>query len=89
MAGTNIREDVIDDAAMKLADEIDRELLWGMLCENGWTRVNLSRFRDNFHAVDIRIWIEENVKGKFISSGAKFIFENPKDALMFTLRWYD
>jgi len=52
----------------------------------GWTCVSISRFQDNNHAVDITMWLEENVKN-YERNGRDFIFENSKDATMFILRW--
>ena len=74
-------------AAKQMADDIDREVLWGMLKGIGWTRVMLDRLTDNNHAIDITIWLEENIKHPFERHGRDFIFENERDAAMFILRW--
>jgi hypothetical protein len=74
-------------AAKQLADDIDREVLWGMLKGIGWTRVMISRLQDNNHAIDITVWLEENIKYPFERRGRDFIFENEQDAAHFILRW--
>jgi hypothetical protein len=83
----SIEQDIADKMGNQMAREIDREVLWGMLKEIGWTRVLLDRLQDNKHAIDITYWLEENIKHPFERSGRDFIFENPKDASMFILRW--
>jgi hypothetical protein len=67
--------------------EIDREVLWGMLTGMGWTGVMLSRLQDNRHAIDITYWLEENCQGAYEREGRDFLFEDSKDATMFTLKW--
>ena len=83
----SIEEEILNKAGKEMAREIDREVLWGMLKEIGWTRVMLDRLQDNNHAVDITYWLEENVKNPFERNGRDFIFENQKDAVNFILRW--
>jgi hypothetical protein len=83
----SIEEEILNKAGKEMAREIDREVLWGMLKEIGWTRVMLDRLQDNKHAIDIAYWLEENVKNPFERNGRDFIFENQKDAVNFILRW--
>ena len=83
----NIEEEMIEKAGQAMAREIDREVLWTMLQNIGWKRVVLNRFVDNKHAIDITYWVEKNVKGAFERHGKDFIFEDPKDAAWFILKW--
>ncbi len=83
----SIEEEILNKAGKEMAREIDREVLWGMLKEIGWTRVMLDRLQDNKHAIDIAYWLEENVKNPFERNGRDFIFEDEKDAVNFILRW--
>jgi len=82
-----LEEEIADRLGSKMAQEIDREILWGMLEGIGWTRVLLDRLQDNKHAIDITNWLEENIKNPFERNGRDFIFEDTKDATMFILRW--
>lgn len=82
-----LEEEVLNKAGKEMAREIDREILWGMLQGIGWTRVMLDRLQDNKHAIDITYWLEENIKNPFERNGRDFLFENPKDATLFILRW--
>lgn len=74
-------------AAKQMADDIDREILWGMLEGMGWTRVMVPTLGNAYMAVDIITWLEENCKQSHERSGRDFIFESAKDAQWFILRW--
>jgi hypothetical protein len=83
----NIEEEIIERAGKKMAQEIDREILWGMLQGMGWTRVMIPTMGDAYMAVDIITWLEDNCKNPYERSGREFIFESQKDANWFILRW--
>jgi hypothetical protein len=80
-------QEMVDRAAKSIATEIDREVLWGLLKDVGWTRVMLTRLTDNNHAIDITYWLEENCKNPYERRGRDFLFESEKDAVNFILRW--
>jgi hypothetical protein len=82
-----LEEDITNQLGVQMQKEIDKEVLWGMLKDLGWTRVLLDRLQDNKHAIDITYWLEENCQGAYERDGRDFLFENPKDATMFILRW--
>jgi hypothetical protein len=82
-----VEQEIAHKIGNDMAREIDREVLWGMLKGIGWTRVMLDRLQDNKHAVDITIWLEENIKNPFERNGRDFIFEDSKDATLFILTW--
>ena len=82
-----LEEEILNNAGKQMANDIDREVLWGMLEGIGWTRVMLPRYIDNNHAIDITYWLEETIKNPFERNGRDFIFESQKDANWFKLRW--
>jgi hypothetical protein len=83
---TNIQEEIINEAGKRLADEIDFNILAGMLCEIGWTKVVLSPMTwEDGYAVDE--WTAKNIKGNFETMGLVWVFEDPAEANWFTLRW--
>jgi hypothetical protein len=84
-----MQEEILEELGTKMQSAVDREILWGILIGMGWTRVKLSRFVDNHHAIDISYWLDEHVKNPFEREGADFIFENSQDALVFILKWKD
>jgi len=84
-----MQDEILEELGTRMQSQVDREILWGILIGLGWTRVKLSRFVDNYHAVVISYWLDEHVKNPFEREGADFIFENSRDALLFILRWKD
>lgn len=82
-----LEQEILEAKAKEMQIEMDREILWGMLESMGWTRVMLDRLQDNNHAIDITVWLEENIKNPFERNGRDFIFEQEKDASMFILKW--
>jgi len=86
----SIEDFIADKISREIANEIHREVEWSLkiidCTEKGWTLVNLDRFTDNNHAIDITEWIKNNVKGQYHRNGRHFIFENNKDASWFLLR---
>ena len=82
-----LKQEILEAKAKQMSDEIDREILWGMLEGMGWHRVMLPTLGDAYMAVDIITWLEDNCKSPYERSGRDFIFENAKDANWFKLRW--
>lgn len=86
-----MKHDLVDELTQAMGQEmqreIDREILWGMLADLGWTRVMLPPFTSNEQAVDICTWTEDNCTQGWESSGRDYIFEDQKEAHWFMLRW--
>lgn len=82
-----LEQEMIEAKSKEMQQEIDREILWGMLQGMGWTRVMLPSLGDAYIAVDIITWLEDNCKNSYERSGRDFIFESQKDANWFKLRW--
>lgn len=79
----DLAEAYIEEAGKKMAQDIDREILWGMLEGIGWTRVMITQ-RDDWA---ISVWLEENCEGAYEQYRTDYIFESKKDAAWFVLRW--
>lgn len=82
-----LEEEILNKAGKEMARDIDREVLWGLFEDIGWTRFKISRLTDNNHAIDITNWLLDNCKGQFERNGAEFLFEDSKDAVLFMMRW--
>lgn len=82
-----LEEDILDEITKDYAKQMDWEILADVKISGGWTCVKLDRYLSNEHAVDIKIWIEENCTGKYDYSNTKFLFEKKQDAEWFILRW--
>jgi hypothetical protein len=82
-----LEERYAEAAATAMAQEIDREVLWGMLQGIGWTRVILRSDVARNNAEDIVQWLKVNCKQPYEKSSTDFLFESEKDANWFILRW--
>lgn len=79
-------EKMLEDAAQRLSDDIDFEILAGMYTELGWTKVVLTPM--TWETSDqIDLWLQKNCQGHYIDRGLVWIFENEKDANWFKMRW--
>jgi len=83
----NLEQEIIDQAGSRMAAEIDREVLWGMLQGIGWTRVMLPHDTAMLNATLIKEWLSLNCKQSHERHRSDFIFEDVKDANWFKLRW--
>ena len=69
-----------------MCSDIDFEILSGMLCEMGWTKIILGPMtRETSDAIDH--WVSNNIKHPHETRGIVWIFQEQKDAVNFTLRW--
>ena len=81
-------EDIMaSELATVLQEEIDWELITDALCSIGWVKVELERFKDRYHAIDIGLWLDENCKGHYRTRGSTFMFQKVEEAEWFSLRW--
>ncbi len=80
-------ERIQEEQSKMLMQEIDREVLWGMLQEIGWSRVMLPWPVTMDTLKEIHTWVDENTKGGHQRSRNDFLFENDDDAMWFKLRW--
>ena len=83
----NLEDAIYQDLSKQMSDSIDFEIVADMLCENGWTKFSITRFIDNYHAVDISYWLADYCQGEYKRNGRTFLFKESKDATMFILLW--
>ena len=85
----NIRDEMIDEMAENIRQEIDNELMTSMLVMNGWTVVKLERFKDMKHPIDVNDWCNENIGSRkyWTNFGPTYLFKESKHAEWFSLRW--
>lgn len=79
-----LQDQILANIAKQMQEQIDMDVMMDIL---DWTKIEIDRFIDNYHAMDIREWLEENCKGPYKSYGRNFYFQNEKDAVWFSLRW--
>ena len=82
----DLQQQMLDDMGKRMSEEIDFEILCGMLCQMGWTKIVLSPMTsETSDAIDL--WVHKNVKNSHETMGLVWIFENEKDANWFKIRW--
>lgn len=84
MKNLDITEEMSQLAAKEMANVMD----WSILTKSlGYCMVDLPRYVDNHHAIDVRLWVEENCSGHSTNYGRSWAFERKEDAAWFKLRW--
>ena len=86
MAISDTEQELYDNLAREIAREMDEGILSNILVANGWTPVEF-HFNDNFQAVDINNWLNEQCKGQWTRYGSDYLFKDKQDAEWFILRW--
>ena len=83
----NLEEEISNQMASQLREEIDGELMADMLVSMGWTKIKDQFYRDNKQAVDLNLWLEEHCTGMYKRLGSNWVFENNGDAVNYALKW--
>lgn len=84
----NLQEQIINELSEQMCSQVDFEILTDVLVNScGWYRVELERFENNRHAIDVVTWCREKIRGEWKRNGCKFIFEEQKDAVNFIFKW--
>lgn len=80
-------DDKLEEELSKiLQEEIDWEILTDILNKTaGWVRVDLGN--NKAYPGEVYLWLNENCKGQYKNRGGTFLFEDPKDAEWFILKW--
>jgi hypothetical protein len=83
----NLQDQQLRQASEEIMRQCDFEVLADVMTRFGWHKVDLDRYTDNYHAIDVREWVQDNCQGKYHSYGRHWIFEQSSDAVLFKLRW--
>lgn len=86
MSSIDLEAEIVTALGEAISKEIDFEIMSGILMETGWTKVVLKPMTDETSR-EIDQWIIDTCKGKHITMGLVWIFENKQDANWFTMRW--
>jgi hypothetical protein len=81
-----LEQEIVEEMATKLANEMDFHILTDMLCSIGWTRVVLKPMMMET-GQEIDQWVKDYCKSGVEFMGLVWVFEDPKEAAWFTLRW--
>jgi hypothetical protein len=84
----NLEEQIVSELSEQMSSAMDFVILSDVLViACGWHKVELERFKNNRHAVDIANWCHDTIKNEWKRNGCHFVFEDLGDAVNFTLKW--
>ena len=90
----NLEKIILKDMGDEFAKHVDEEMAYYLQFKywesQGWTKIDIPKFQDNEHAVDITYWLDENHyvdRVNYYREGREFIFRDPEMAMVFALRW--
>lgn len=81
-------EKYVKEVAKLMQEEIDWRVLCDLLVEQGWTKVHI-----NWSSISaskshyIKEWCKNTLTGHYKGRSDTWLFENEKDAIIFTLKW--
>ena len=81
-----LEEEMLEQASVRMMKEIDFQILADMLVELGWVRVVLKPVTHE-QGVHVDHWVKTYCKGAVETMGLVWLFEDPKDATWFTMKW--
>lgn len=84
---TDSKTDLENEILRIIQEEIDREvkqeIAVAYFVDQGWTKVSIS----NEDLDEIGPWMQENINGNWRGFTTQWVFEDPKEALLFKMRW--
>jgi len=95
-----LEQDMLDRMGKEMAQEIDKELLdditIAILINDGWTETKVNpaftdmgmlsgRFEDWY--AQTGEWVHKNAQGEYKLVKGQWLFQDPRDATMFILKW--
>lgn len=83
----NLEKEITESLAKEMQQSMDFEIVADVLCRMGWHRIQLDRYTDNHHAIDVREWVRANCSGDQHNNGATWLFKEQADAVLFKLKW--
>lgn len=86
MSNVNLYDQFMEQAAEKLANEIDADLMRSMLKEIGWYEVVLEPMTWE-QGIAVDKWTNENVKNGVWYHGLVWMFKDSREAMWFRLNW--
>jgi hypothetical protein len=81
-----LEQQYAEAAARAMAEEIDNGILFDMLTQVGWTRVELSRLTRTDNR-DMNTWMHSECKKHWHRRGKVWVFESREEAALFKLTW--
>ena len=93
----DLEKNMLDSMAQDMAREIDKQLLEDLMTDvlihDGWTQTKInpafggSIVPEFDWYIETAEWVHRNATGDYKLLKGQWLFEDPKDATMFILRW--
>lgn len=84
---SEIRKDIEDQLSKDIQEEIDFAIVADILKETGWVEIIIDPFDSNMQAIEMLDWLKEHVKDRHFGRGTRWLFKEPKDATIFSLKY--
>ena len=84
---SQLSQEYEQEVARQIQAQIDREILFDILIECGWSKIALTSEWSLVSAADLHQWCEQNLTGKYQADENIWLFEKSQDAIQFALRW--
>ena len=83
----DLQEQVLEQAARRMAEEIDAEIMRGLYREMGWHEVVLDWIMTHEMSQEVDAWVAQKSRGEYWNQGLCWMFESETDAMWFKMRW--
>lgn len=80
-------EDIAERFAAHLQKELDWEFITDALVASGWHQAEIVPFSRPELQRAVLEWVKTNVQGRYNNFETRYVFENEKDAVLFSLKW--
>jgi hypothetical protein len=80
---SSLEDEILDDLGKQISEEIDFEVMSGMLITFGWTKVDMFYYAMS----EVDEWLKTNCQADYARHREHFLFEDEQDANWFKLRW--
>ena len=82
-----LHEELEAELTRALQEEIDREILFELLVDCGWTRIELPNKFLPVSGQELHEWRQKNLTGHYKAHEHTWLFEKAEDAVIFSLKW--
>lgn len=83
---SDLQDQILKETSRRMQESVDWEILAGVCEALGWIRVEVLTSTVE-ESLSIKLWVKDNLNGNVKNRHDVYLFENPKDATMFTLKW--
>lgn len=82
-----LHEEIMEQAARQMAEDIDAEIMRGSLKDSGYHEVVIPWTMTHEQSSAVDFWVLKNTKHEHWNRGLVWLFKNEADAMWFRMRW--